>query len=577
MPKILSVSLGQCSEAGLKADNQDFHGAIIPDGAALTLKGIALAIADGISSSSVSRVASESAVKGFLTDYYCTSDAWSVKTSAERVLSATNSWLHAQTRRSQWAYDRDKGYVCTFSGLVLKATTAHLFHAGDSRIYRMTGGTLEQLTDDHRLVVSPTDSFLSRAMGMDRNIEIDYRALPVQPGDTFVMATDGVYAHASAKFIASAIAANGGDLNAAARAIVLEALHKGSQDNLTVQIVRVETLPDDEARDVLGHALDLPLPALPAPRQMLDGYRIERQVHASSRSHLYLATHVESGAQVVLKLPSVELRDDSTYLRRLFMEEWIARRIESPHVLKAAPPQIRTSLYTAMEYVEGRTLSQWMRDNPRPDLETVRGIVDQIAIGLNAFHRKDMLHQDIRPDNILIDPCDTVKIIDFGSTRVAGIIESTRDSAETAILGTVQYTAPEYHGGVSGTPQSDLYSLAVITYQMLTGQLPYDPRALVAHARGGRQRLVYMSALDPVPSLPPWVDDVLETALSTDPSRRFADVSEFTYALRHPDGTYSRRSARPLLERDPLVFWKAAAIALGATSVLQAILRLSGN
>ncbi len=85
---------------------------------------------------------------------------------------------------------------------------------------------------------------------------------------------------------------------------------------------------------------------------MLDGYRIERQVHASSRSHLYLATHVESGAQVVLKLPSVELRDDSTYLRRLFMEEWIARRIESPHVLKAAPPQIRTSLYTAMEYVE---------------------------------------------------------------------------------------------------------------------------------------------------------------------------------------------------------------------------------
>ncbi len=139
MPKILSVSLGQCSEAGLKAENQDFHGAIIPDGAALTLKGIALAIADGISSSSVSRVASESAVKGFLTDYYCTSDAWSVKTSAERVLSATNSWLHAQTRRSQWAYDRTR--LCL-----------HLFRPGTQGDYRapVSCGRQPNLPNDGR-------------------------------------------------------------------------------------------------------------------------------------------------------------------------------------------------------------------------------------------------------------------------------------------------------------------------------------------------------------------------------------------------------------------------------------------
>ena len=108
-------------------------------------------LADGISSSNVSRIASESTVKGFLTDYYCTSESWSVKTSAQRVIAATNSWLYSQTRRSQHAYDKDKGYVCTLSAMVIKAAAAHIFHVGDSRIYRVAGNALEQLTDDHRV------------------------------------------------------------------------------------------------------------------------------------------------------------------------------------------------------------------------------------------------------------------------------------------------------------------------------------------------------------------------------------------------------------------------------------------
>src|SRR5689334_20711344 len=93
----LQISVGQHSDPGRKPANQDFHGVFIPRGPQLATKGIAIALADGISSSDVSDVASESAVKGFLEDYYCTSDAWSVKTSALRVLMATNAWLHSQT------------------------------------------------------------------------------------------------------------------------------------------------------------------------------------------------------------------------------------------------------------------------------------------------------------------------------------------------------------------------------------------------------------------------------------------------------------------------------------------------
>src|SRR5437879_1769229 len=136
MPRELKISIGQHSDKGRKEINQDFHGVLIPNEPLLSLKGIAIVLADGISSSQVSQVASESAVKGFLTDYYCTSEAWSVKTSAQRVIAATNSWLHAQSRRSRYAYDKDRRYVCTLSAMVRKAKAPHSFPGGRARPHR---------------------------------------------------------------------------------------------------------------------------------------------------------------------------------------------------------------------------------------------------------------------------------------------------------------------------------------------------------------------------------------------------------------------------------------------------------
>src|SRR5579862_1208852 len=171
MPRELQISIGQYSDKGRKQANQDFHGVLVPNEPLLSLKGIAVVLADGISSSNVSQIASESAVKSFLTDYYCTPESWSVKTSAQRVLAATNSWLYSQTRRSQYAYDSDKGYVCTISAMVLKSTTAHVFHVGDARIYRLMGNTLEQLTNDHRVTISSEQNYLGRALGINPQIE----------------------------------------------------------------------------------------------------------------------------------------------------------------------------------------------------------------------------------------------------------------------------------------------------------------------------------------------------------------------------------------------------------------------
>lgn len=562
MPRDLLISLGQYSDKGRKATNQDFHGALIPDEPARSLKGIAIAVADGISSSAVGREAAESAVKSFLTDYYCTSDAWSVKTSAQRVIAATNSWLHAQTRRSVGT-DRDRGYVCTLSVMVLKGTTAHIFHVGDARVSRISGDSLEQITVEHRVVISSEQIYLGRALGMAPEIEIDYHAVALAPGDVFVLATDGVGESVGGRFVAETVAASGDDLDGAARRVAEEASRLGSPDNLTVQIVRIEALPDTAADDMVGRDSDLPLPPLLEPRMTFDGYWIVRELAASSRSHIYLAVDTDDDSLVALKIPSIDRRDDPSYLRRFKLEEWVARRIDSAHVLKPkAVGRRRNYLYVVTEFVEGETLAQWMIDHPKADLPTVRGIVAQLARGLQAFHRKEMLHQDLRPANVMIDATRTVKIIDFGATRVAGVAEAS-PFADDEIPGTQQYAAPEYVIGEQPTTASDIYALGVITYQMLTGRLPYGAEMAKARTRAAQGRVRYRPASDEDTQIPAWIDAMLRKAVHPDPRRRYAELSEFVHDLHHPNAALIDARATPLVERNPLRFWQALSLLLG--------------
>ncbi len=568
MASQLKISAGQYSDKGRKAVNQDFLGLRIPEEPLLTSKGIAIALADGISSSDVSHLASQTAVANFLDDYYCTSEAWSVKKSAQRVLTASNSWLYSQTQRGAGRYDKDKGYVCTLSAIVIKSTTAHIFHVGDSRIYRVVGNSLEQLTNDHRHWVSEEQSYLSRALGIDSQLDIDYQSLAIEPGDIFFLATDGVYEYADSQMVVNAIEEHEQDLDQAASAIVDFAFEQGSGDNLSAQLIRIDELPSQNADELYQQITELPFPPQLDARAAFDGFTIVREVHASSRSHVYLAVDDQTGTQVIIKTPSIDLRDDPAYLENFLMEEWIARRLNSPYVLKPRKQnRKRNYLYIVMEFIDGQTLTQWMIDNPRPDIETVRDIVEQIAKGLRAFHRLEMLHQDLRPANIMIDTTGTVKIIDFGSTRVAGIAEIATPITRHELQGTAQYSAPEYFLGEPGTTRSDLFSLGVITYQMLSGKLPYGAEVAKAKTRAGQNKLVYKTVLSDDRAIPAWIDDVLKKAVQPNPLKRYEELSEFTYDLRRPNQAFLNKARPPLLERDPALFWKGVSFILALVIV----------
>ncbi len=562
MPNSLKISLGQFSDKGRKSLNQDFHGAVVPDEPHLTRKGIAVALADGISSSGVSQIASEAAVKSFLTDYFCTPDTWSAKKSAQSVLVATNAWLHAQTRQSGFRYDLDRGYVCTFSGLILKGALAHLFHAGDARVYRLRDGQLEQLTSDHRVWVSQETSYLSRALGFNSHIEIDYQSFPVELSDYFLLMTDGIYEFVSGNFLRDSIRNHPDDLDQAARLIAAEACQAGSTDNLTIQIVRIDAIPEQDADGGRLQLAQLPLPPMLDPGMNFDGYRIVRQLHASSRSRVFLALDTASQATVALKIPAIDLRDNPQFLERFAMEEWIARRINSEVVLKAGPAnRTRNYLYMAMEFIDGQTLAQWMTDHPAPDLEAVRKIIEQVARGLRAFHKLEMVHQDLRPNNIMIDRDGTVRIIDFGSVRIAGLQEANPCVDAGEVLGTAQFTAPEYFLGEGGSGRSDIFSLGVIAYQMLSGDLPYGTRVVQARTRQQQQRLQYQSLLRDDRAIPLWVDGAIRKAVHVDPNRRYQELSEFVYDLRHPNPEFFGFHT-PLMQKNPILFWKGVSLML---------------
>ena len=568
MTKQLSVDIGQSSHAGRKAINQDCIGAHQPDAALVNSKGIAIAIADGISSSDVSQIASQAAISSFLEDYYFTSDAWSVKTSGKKVLLALNSWLFAQSQQGQYRFNKDKGYVCTFSAIILKSNTAHLFHCGDSRIHRLAAPSgdnehaestsLEQLTIDHRTVISSKESYLARALGVHQQLDFDYNTLQLSIGDTFILTTDGVHEYLSDKQIIEQIN-TADDLHKAASNITQLALDNGSDDNLSIQIVKITGLPDLNLTEISQQIAHLPVAPILSPRMEFDGYRIQREIYSSSRSHVYLAEDIDSKQSFVIKIPSTELSGDKAYLESFLTEDWIAKRIDNAHVLKA-PNTLRPKnyIYLACEYIQGQSLAQWMRDNPKPSLEQVRDIVGQIATGLQAFHRQEMVHQDLRPNNVMIDQNGLVKIIDFGSTKVAGILETKDLSEDNRIQGTALFSAPEYFMGQGGDNRADLFSLAVITYQMLSGKLPYDTSVSRINSKRDLQKLYYkpLSHLEDI-SIPRWVDEAIKKGCHPEPLKRYQEISEFMYDLRHPNKAYLSKTKPPLMDRNPVAFWQS--------------------
>ena len=413
----LQVSVGQCSLAGTKSQNEDCIGFEVPDGAMLYTKGVAAVIADGVSAASGGKMAAEMCVHSFLSDYYSTPDSWSVKSSGQRVLTALNRWLYSQGHSEGLA--DEKGYLSTHSSIFFTSNTGQLFHIGDTRIYRIRGESIEQLTVDHNTQISRDTSYLTRAMGLHLNPKVDYREFGVEQGDLYLLCSDGLHGWLRDQDLLDVID-SGLSLDEAAKKLVDKALSSGSDDNVSCQIVRVDAVPAASQQELQRYLRERPFPPLLYPGMVIDGLEVESILFESARSQLYRVCCQQSGKRYAMKTPSANYQDDPAYIDRFVAEEWIGRRVDHENLVKVVEgPRKPSFLYYLMEEIEGETLAKWM-DEHCGDVDTLKvvRIIEQVVSGVRALHRKETIHQDLKLDNIMLVDGERPVVIDYGSCKV---------------------------------------------------------------------------------------------------------------------------------------------------------------
>lgn len=251
-----TFTVGQRSVAGRKKRNEEAIGIRIPQGLLLETKGAVAVIADGVSTAEAGQEASQICVTNFLSDYFSTPDTWSVSKSTSTVLTALNRWLYG---KGQSMFSAQRGYVCTLSCLIIKSRRAYIFHVGDTRIYRLRGDEVDQLTRDHATRIDSDQTYLTRAVGLDVKLDVDFRTIEVEQGDIFILTSDGIHDVITPADFRKTIA-TAENMELVCEALIDLATQRESKDNLSCQILRIDNLPNENLNEVYEKLTKLPFP-----------------------------------------------------------------------------------------------------------------------------------------------------------------------------------------------------------------------------------------------------------------------------------------------------------------------------
>ena len=268
------------------------------------------------------------------------------------------------------------------------------------------------------------------------------------------------------------------------------------------------------------------------PGTELDSYRIEAPVAKSGMATIFRATDTRDGRTVALKIPHPDMEADPILFDRFKREAAIGERLDHPNVMRVYGDDRRSRIYMVMEWCNGRLLRQILDEGRIPADRALR-IAKEILKALEYIHGNGVVHRDLKPENILVDDNDHIKLIDFG---IAGDTASRRLTYAnfTATLGTPDYIAPEQVKGKRGDARTDLYSMGVILYEMLTGKLPFSgPTPMAAMNDRVLNHPIPPRVADP--SISPQMQEILYRALERDPKNRYASAQQFLHDLEHPD------------------------------------------
>jgi serine/threonine protein kinase len=269
------------------------------------------------------------------------------------------------------------------------------------------------------------------------------------------------------------------------------------------------------------------------PGDRLDQYRIDSLVARGGMASIFRALDISGGRTVAIKVPHPEMESDPLFYDRFHREADIGRKLSHPGVVKILPGEEQSRVYIAMEWIEGQPLRQILDAEKKLPIDRAVRMVLRVCEALGYIHENGVVHRDLKPDNIMVDADDRIKLIDFGIAREAGARRLTY-ARLTKALGTPDYVAPEQVRNKRGDARCDLYAAGVMLFEMLAGELPFQgPNPITAM----NQRLV----ADPIAvrsieaAVSPQLEEIVHRALERDPQHRYQSAKEFAHDLLHQD------------------------------------------
>jgi serine/threonine protein phosphatase PrpC len=522
---------------GADEANADFAGVMTAESARQSPRGWLAVVADGVSSAGRGRAAAHAAAEGLFADFPSAPVGWDTTVALDRIVSANNEWLWRQSERSQAG-----AMETTLTALVVGSRFFTVAHVGDCRCYLLRGNKLFLLTQDH---IRHSDGGaqrgpLTRALGLDDRVLIDYRQEPVQLDDVFVLVSDGVWSALSDETLRTLVQASQ-SAHEAAEVLCRTARSRGSSDDASAVVLRVldwaaHDLPLPEQSEL---ALDLP-PKL-KPGDELDGLTVECLAAEGEVTRIY-RVH-DSGTQRVLALKTLvrgrgPLEAERTNIAR---EHWLSAHAPLCVPRAVMPRQAPSVFYYLFEWIEGATVAALATESRISLADWVR-LARESLHSLAALHRRGIIHRDIKPQNLVREPNGQVRILDLG----VAVTRRRDDLASSEPAGTPAYINPEQWKGAAPNERSDIFALGVTLYNVLTNALPYGEIQPYQSARYERDPV---AATQLRPDVPLWVDHWLGRAYSARESERYETVDEMEVALDRA----TQSGALPALEPPPLI------------------------
>lgn len=538
----LQLATGEASASGPRNENQDALRVVTPAPALAASKGYLCALADGVSQCTDGGLASRATLQALALDYYATPETWPVQHSLDRLLLAQNRWLQAN--------GGGQPLLTTLTALVLRGRHYFLAHVGDCRAYLWRDGQLLRLTEEHVWEQPGMQHVLTRALGLDQHLVVDYRDGELQRDDAFLLISDGVWTTLDEQALALALQA--GDTPEATCAKLVEDAHRaGSQDNASALLIRVVQLPEASLADTLAQLEHWPLPPSLRAGQRFEGWNVEGLLNASRQSLMYRVRDDEGRPWLLKTLPS-DRHDEAEAGPALLQEEWFLRRIAGPHFPQLHTLPQRQHLYYVQREYPGQTLAARLQNQGPLQLADWRLLAADLIKAIGLLHRRNILHRDIKPENLLLGDDGVLRVLDFGLAYCPGL--STEDAH--GVPGTPSYIAPEAYAGAPPSAAQDLYATGVTLYRLLTGHYPQGEVEAFQRPRFGQA----IAASRYRPDLPAWLDDILARALANDPAQRFETAEQWLLALEQGERLSLSVRPRPLLEREPLKVWRTLAL-----------------